>query len=343
MNLEVSKIYQYIILTLIFSSFIKEISSVIFDVPFNDKHEAQIDKNYKDDDSSTKKNELFKYNEIKKPDLTKNFMYSLSFKKYLFSTVYESAEKCGEHPSRDDEGEKLYAYIIISENSDISIQSDIIVILKCIFKELQYTTTAIKYVEEDTFCSKINVQEKNVLFIYLHESQTAIVSKNDNGGYKSGIKSVEDKFPCAFLPSGDGKVYVSLNVIGKVYKYSSYSVTGEVVTKYGQHVTFLDEKGMQDHFLATSSDSSAIDLKPFIEISLQTDTGYSYFTKKSSSIKDVLHDLFDAITFMMDTPNWFKSQKQLLNMLPTHRYTELDIKSPKSEYIVYKEKLKAYD
>uniref|UniRef100_A0A0K0FV54 Secreted ookinete protein n=1 Tax=Strongyloides venezuelensis TaxID=75913 RepID=A0A0K0FV54_STRVS len=339
MNLEVSKIYQCIILTLIFSSFIKEISCHIFDSNFNEKNEVEIKQNYDIDEFSN--SELFEYRSIKKPDPTTNFMYPLSFQKYLFSTVYESAEKCGGHPLRDDE-EKLYAYIIISENSNISIQSDIIVILKCIFKELLYNTTAIKYVEEKEFCSKINVQGKNVLFIHLHESPTAKVSKNDNEGYKSGIKNVEDKFPCAFLPSGDGKVYVSLNVIGKVYKYSSYSVTGEVVTKYGQHVTFLNEVGMQDRFLATSSDSTAIDLKPFIEVSLQTDSGYSYFTKKSSSIKDVLYDLLNAITFMIDTPNWFKSKKQLVNMLPTHRYTELDIKPHKSEYNIYKEKLKEY-
>uniref|UniRef100_A0A0K0DXW0 Secreted ookinete protein n=1 Tax=Strongyloides stercoralis TaxID=6248 RepID=A0A0K0DXW0_STRER len=273
--------------------------------------------------------DIFKYSQFQKPSKTMNFMHNLYFRKYLFSTAYKSVKSCNNKTVKTDE-KHLYLYIIVKRSSNITNNSHIIIILNCIFNKLGYSKGIILYSEDDSFCSKKKVQEKNVLFIYLVESSKAKVYTNSNFGYKSGIDSIETTPPCVFIPSGDGKIFITLNIIGKIYKYNSYDIKGRNVMKYGQYVTFLDDAGVQDNFLATISDSSTIDLKPFVEVTLQTDTGFSYFSKKSFSIKNVLFDYFDSISFLINTPDWFKSRRKVITMLPIHRYIIGDIK-PQTE------------
>ncbi|CEF69478.1 Hypothetical protein SRAE_2000412700 [Strongyloides ratti] len=262
-------------------------------------------------------------------------MHDIPFRKYIFSTAYKNLASCGNITIKKSV-RNLETYIVVKKSSNITINSHIIVILKCIFKEFGYNRTKIVYSNDDTFCGTKQINVMNGLIVYVNELSKANVYTNSDSGYKSGIMSIEAAPPCAFSSNGRGNILVSLNIVGKIYEYNSYDKEGKRVTKYGQYVTFLNKTNMQDEFLASSSDSSNIDMKPFIEVSMQTDTGFSYFSKKSFSIKDVLYDLIHSINFLVDIPLWFKTRAKLTTMLPVHRYTSEDIKPQISGYYTYK-------
>uniref|UniRef100_A0A0N4ZIL0 DUF3822 family protein n=1 Tax=Parastrongyloides trichosuri TaxID=131310 RepID=A0A0N4ZIL0_PARTI len=272
---------------------------------------------------------------IKEQKGTNNFIYHIPYRKFVQYNAHIDESTCFY-----DEAYLIYkdidVYIIFDDEMQDLEDNHAIVILVCALIKAGFKHPLLIKTKPDKFCDRISKPGSRSFEIYLREFSNATVYTNLNKGYNAGLEKIENKPLCAFLPSGDGTVYLSLNIYGKIYRYYSQTVDGEIKMKYGQYITLLNEDGEQDDFLLSSSDSEFSMIRPFIEGNIQHDGGFLFFSKLSIDIYEIIDYLLDSTIIHFTSPPWFVRSRRPYTMLPIHRHTRDDILPDQSDYEEYK-------
>uniref|UniRef100_A0A0N4ZJC3 Uncharacterized protein n=1 Tax=Parastrongyloides trichosuri TaxID=131310 RepID=A0A0N4ZJC3_PARTI len=276
----------------------------------------------------------FKFNIIQEKKQTKNLIYHLPYREHTKFTTDNFTDCETLSGKKYGNLDLIYVYIFIESGTETELNSEMMTIIRCsVFLNGYRPIISIEKVQPSKNCQIPDYVRGKSLVIFLNEISTAYVIYDN---ILNGIEEIKPKHGklCAFLPADETLTYLALNVYGKVYP-AQINHTGSIYYEYHQTITFLNENGDQNNFLSVSSESSLINLKPFIEVNIQVADGFSFFSKKTFDIASVTKELMEAVLLFTEESNEFNAKRKKGELLPIHRYAYDDVKDDISEFEKY--------